>query len=58
VFTTNLDNPEIQDFVIVMSGCLEERARKGFRPKQEYYCKRRQGWVVPESASEKFEGMT
>ncbi|KAL6250594.1 hypothetical protein RBB50_002896 [Rhinocladiella similis] len=57
LFTVNLDNPALKDFIIVTSGCLDEQARKGFAPQREYYCKRRQAWVAPVEASEKFEAM-
>ncbi|KEF56907.1 uncharacterized protein A1O9_07097 [Exophiala aquamarina CBS 119918] len=57
LFSVNLDNPLLKDAIFVMSGCLEERARAQFQPKQEFYCKQRQQWSPVDPRTEKFEGM-
>ncbi|EXJ83316.1 hypothetical protein A1O1_06935 [Capronia coronata CBS 617.96] len=57
LYTINLDNPAVKDFIIVMTGCLDEQARAEFEPKQEYYCKRRQVWCPLSPSSQKIQAM-
>jgi len=55
-------NPKFESAVIVMSGTMdyEKGDLRGWKPRNEFYCKRRGGWLdgVGAEEGERFEGMS